>query len=313
MRRRHKFVVAGSVFVLLFVLGVPQLWAQSSITLESLSRRIDAISSRLNALNRNSAQKSEVAALQRRVATLEAQIEDATPVATATRRRPTATPTRRPPTPTRVRPTATPTPAQAYIRITRNMNVRRGPDTTYAVVGYATVGQEYDITGRNTDGSWWRIEFEGENAWIYAPFVTAVNARGIRVAPTPVPPPTPTPQTQFDLYELAYFVLTLDQESIGRGDSWKNTSTAKQAEVVEVMSKFLLATSDYCDLSVYEMTELIYKYGAVVDESGFSLRNGYAPRTNLLYELIQHAEEHPRHDSCDQLMEWRVILLLAEE
>ena len=125
--------------------------------------------------------------------------------------------------------------------------------------------------------------------------------------------PTSTPKTQFELYELAYFVITLDQRSIGREESWENTSTAEQAEVVDVMGKFLLATSDYCNLTVYEMTELIYKYGVIVDDSGYSLRKKYAPRTNLLYELIQYAEDNPRRDSCDQLMEWRVILLLAEE
>ena len=138
------------------------------------------------------------------------------------------------------------------------------------------------------------------------------------LTPTPVPPtptavPTSTSQVQSELYELAYFVVSLDQRSIGRLESWENTSTAEQAEVVDVMGTFLLVTADYCDLSVDEMTELIYKYGAIVDESGYSIRNEYAPRTNLLYELIQYSEDNPRRNSCDQLMEWRVILLLAEE
>lgn len=138
------------------------------------------------------------------------------------------------------------------------------------------------------------------------------------LTPTPVPPtptavPTSTSQVQSELYELAYFVVSLDQRSIGRLESWENTSTAEQAEVVDVMGTFLLVTANYCDLSVDEMTELIYKYGAIVDESGYSIRNEYAPRTNLLYELIQYSEDNPRRNSCDQLMEWRVILLLAEE
>ena len=33
MHRRHRLVVAGSVFVLLFLLGVPQMRANSSVTL----------------------------------------------------------------------------------------------------------------------------------------------------------------------------------------------------------------------------------------------------------------------------------------
>ena len=59
------------------------------------------------------------------------------------------------------------------------------------------------------------------------------------------------------------------------------------------------------------MTELIDKYGVIVEQAGYSRRNEYAPRTNLLYELIQYAEDNPRRNSCDQLMEWRVILLLG--
>ena len=200
------------------------------------------------------------------------------------------------------------------------MNIRSGPGTNYDVVGYATAGEELIVTGKNADGTWWRIEFEGQDVWIYAFYVTATNTDGVQPIPTPVPPeptpipsPTPAPQAQNSIYDLAYFVVTMDQEAIGRGKSWQNTSQAEQAKVVEVLGKFLIVTSDYCDLSIDEMTELIDKYGIIVDESGYSLRNEYAPRTNLLYELIQYAEDNPRRNSCDQLMDWRVILLLAEE
>lgn len=85
----------------------------------------------------------------------------------------------------------------------------------------------------------------------------------------------------------------MDQEAIGRGVSWRNTSSAEQAEVVEVLAKFLIVTADYCDSSIDEMTELIDKYGVMVEQSGYSSRNEYAPRTNLLYELIQYAEDNP--------------------
>lgn len=198
------------------------------------------------------------------------------------------------------------------------MNIRSGSGTNYDVVGYATEGEELAGTGRNTDGTWWRIEYEGINAWICAFYVNATNTDGIRAVPTPAPPaptraPTPTPQAQFELYDLAYFVVTMDQRSIGRGRAWENTDSAEQAKVVEVLGKFLIVTADYCDLTVDEMTELIDKYGVIVDQSGYCLRNEYAPRTNLLYELIQNAEDNSRRDSCDQLMEWRVILLIAEE
>lgn len=322
MQSKNKIVGGGAVAVLLLVFGVSQLQAQSPITLESLSNRIGLLAGRVAALERNSADENELNTLKDRVATLEARLEDTRPSPTATRRRPTSTPTPPPPTatPTSLPPTATPTPATPYITTTRAMNIRGGPGTNYDVVGYATAGEELIVTGKNADETWWRIELEGQEVWIYAFYVTATNTDGVQPVPTPVPPertpspsPTPAPQAQNSIYDLAYFVVTMDQEAIGRGKSWKNTSQAEQAKVVEVLGKFLIVTSDYCDLSIDEMTKLIDKYGVVVEQAGYSRRNEYAPRTNLLYELIQYAEDNPRRNSCDQLMEWRVILLLAEE
>ena len=319
MQFRHKTVGGGIVVVLLLVFGVSQLQAQSPITLESLSNRINLLARRIAALERISADQDDLDALGERVATLEARLGDTQPSPTPTRKSPTFTPTPRPPTstPTRPRPTATPTPATPYITTTRPMNIRSGPSTNYDVVGYASEGEELIVTGKNAAGNWWRIEFEGQDAWIYAFYVVETNADNIRVVSTPVPPAptsaaTPTPQAQYGLYDLAYFVVTMDQRSIGRGREWENTDAAEQAKVVEVLGKFLIVTADYCDLTVDEMTELIDKYGVTVDESGYSLRNEYAPRTNLLYELIQYSEDNPRRNSCDQLMEWRVILLLGE-
>ena len=318
---RRKTVGIGMIVVVLFVFGFSQLQAQSSLTLEGLSGRITTLTRRVSSLSSNKADRSEVKALKTRVSALEVRLGDAIPTSTATRR-PTLTPIPHLPTstPTRPRPTATPTPATPYITTTRAMNIRGGPGTNYDVVGYATAGEELIVTGKNADGTWWRIEFEGQDVWIYAFYVTATNTDGVQPVPTPVPPeptpipsPTPAPQAQNSIYDLAYFVVTMDQEAIGRGKSWQNTSQAEQAKVVEVLGKFLIVTSDYCDLSIDEMTELIDKYGVIVEQAGYSRRNEYAPRTNLLYELIQYAEDNPRRNSCDQLMEWRVILLLAEE
>ena len=233
MRSRHKVIGIGTVVVVLFVFGVSQLQAQSSLTLESLSGRITTLTRMVSTLTRNKADRSEVGALETRVSALEATIEDTRPDPTATRRRSTSTPTPRPPTatPTRIRPTATPTPATPYITTTRAMNIRGGLGTNYDVVGYATAGEELIVTGKNADGTWWRIEFEGQDVWIYAFYVTATNTDGVQPVPTPVPPeptpspsPTPAPQAQNSIHDLAYFVVTMDQEAIGRGKSWQNTS-----------------------------------------------------------------------------------------
>ncbi len=185
----RKIVGIGILIVVLSVFGVSQLQAQSTLTLEGLSSRVTTLARRVTALSSNKADKDAVRALETRVSALETELGTSKPTSTPTRRRPTATATRPRPTstPTRVRPTATPTPGKAFITITRNMNVRSGPNTTYAVIGYATIGQKYDITGKNGDDSWWRIEFQGQNAWIYAPYVTSNNAGNVRVVPTPTP------------------------------------------------------------------------------------------------------------------------------
>ena len=45
------------------------------------------------------------------------------------------------------------------------LTVRRGPARIYAVMGELETGQQHPVTGRNFDGSWWQIEYEGQ-AWV---------------------------------------------------------------------------------------------------------------------------------------------------
>jgi uncharacterized protein YgiM (DUF1202 family) len=76
------------------------------------------------------------------------------------------------------------------------MNVRGGPGTNYNVIGTASPGQEFRITGKNPGlGDWWQIDFGGRTGWVYSQLVTAANAEAVQVAlniPAP-PPPTATP------------------------------------------------------------------------------------------------------------------------
>ncbi|MBX3001530.1 MAG: DUF5107 domain-containing protein [Caldilineaceae bacterium] len=96
---------------------------------------------------------------------------------------------------------------EPFVLISRTMNVRSGPGTTFEIVGSAQPGQRFPILGVNAAGDWWQIDLNGRAAWIYAPFVQAENAEDVTVAqeipeaPTPVPtattdpaaPPTATP------------------------------------------------------------------------------------------------------------------------
>lgn len=100
---------------------------------------------------------------------------------------PTATPTPEPPTPT-------PAPAEPQVTVNQNMNVRGGPGTNYFIIGTATAGQQFPLTGKNPAGDWWQINYNGQSGWVFGGLVTAANAGGVQVALNiPAPPPTATP------------------------------------------------------------------------------------------------------------------------
>ncbi|GIV77085.1 MAG: hypothetical protein KatS3mg050_1479 [Litorilinea sp.] len=117
-----------------------------------------------------------------------------------------------PPPPAELPPTDTPTPEPlptrpAEVVISTNMNVRGGPGINYNIIGTANPGERYPITGKNPEGTWWQINYNGQNGWVFGELVTAENAESVAVAanipapppptPTPVPPPpTPTPVPQ---------------------------------------------------------------------------------------------------------------------
>ncbi len=115
------------------------------------------------------------------------ETEDVGPVSS-----PTLTQTATPEQPT-VTPTITPIPESLLATINRAMNVRRGPGTHHAIIDVADIGEEFPITGKNKTGDWWQIDYRGEKAWIYAPYVKATNAGNVRIAPSPTPLPAPTP------------------------------------------------------------------------------------------------------------------------
>ncbi len=100
-------------------------------------------------------------------------------------------------------PTETPIP-QPMAKVGTLMNVRGGPGTNYNIIGTASPGEEYLITGKNPGlGDWWQIDYQGLPGWVYGPLVNPANAGGVQVAAvipapppptaTPIPPPTPVP------------------------------------------------------------------------------------------------------------------------
>lgn len=73
------------------------------------------------------------------------------------------------------KPTPSPTPeplkASTSLYATSNFlraNVRSGPSRLYTVLGTIRVGDSLDITGRTTNSSWLRVNFNGAEGWISA-------------------------------------------------------------------------------------------------------------------------------------------------
>jgi hypothetical protein len=86
----------------------------------------------------------------------------------------------------------------AEVVIDTNMNVRGGPGTNYNIIGAANQGQRYPVTGKNQDGSWWQINYNGQPGWVFGDLVSEQNTQAVAVAvniPAP-PPPTATPIPQ---------------------------------------------------------------------------------------------------------------------
>lgn len=112
---------------------------------------------------------------------------------------PTSTPTPTPP-PTATEtatPTITPTPSVRTVVNTPLLNVRTGPDTAYAILTEAVLGEAFTVIGRNEDGTWLRIccVQSTQESWVATEFM-ALDAPvdTLPILETPVPPPTPVPE-----------------------------------------------------------------------------------------------------------------------
>ena len=106
---------------------------------------------------------------------------------------PTITPT--------VAAAATSAPAAAAFTVNNpTVNVRQGPGTAYPIIGQVTQGQQLAITGKDSSGSWWQFNYNGDSGWVINDLVTVnAGAAGIAVAanipiaPTLAPIPTARP------------------------------------------------------------------------------------------------------------------------
>ena len=99
-------------------------------------------------------------------------------------------------------PTETPTSTPQIAQLVLNdlVNIRSGPGTSYGLVGSGQQGNIFRITGKNSDGSWWQIDYNGQAGWVFGQLVAVTGGETVAVAqnipPAPAPPTnTPVPPT----------------------------------------------------------------------------------------------------------------------
>jgi uncharacterized protein YraI len=75
-------------------------------------------------------------------------------------------------------------PGSPYLVAVVGVNIRAGPDVTYAVVGQLTQGQLAEIVGVTKDGLWWAINYPAGDAgrgWVAAAYVKTENSGSVPV------------------------------------------------------------------------------------------------------------------------------------
>lgn len=274
---KRTLVTATLLLVLLIPAAVA--WAQDEgLTLESLAERLSAILATQN----DHAQ---------RLAALE--------TATA-------------PTPT---PTPTPTIEPASLTTRREMNVRAGPGTNYAIIGLTAGGEKFLITGKNPAGDWLQIEMEeNEIGWVYKQLVELTNAGDVKViASIPTPTSTPVPAPASDV--VAATLLQLDYEDVPL--VWQSLPRQTQEELAFAYQQMLIWAADYCQLSYYDLGFLLDLHGDTLDAVNFTDENGIRPRGWLVAYIYGFGFDGTSLDaynlkSCDELLALAVIEAKAQ-
>ncbi len=286
----RRILALAAAVLLLLALGASRLQAQSPVTLEGLSARITTLARTVATLRRTSATRAELRLLAHKVATLEA------------RHTPTASPTAAP----AQAALPAPTPGPAFAAATRKVNIRSGPGTDYPVLASTTAGDRFEITGRNILGDWWRIDYNGRHAWIYAPYVVATGAGAVTIVPTPapptapLPPPTATPFVFLNEDDFALFII--DKDNAARPErllDWNALTQADRNALIHVSKILLESTAEYCDIPVPDASAMIDRHAQRLDDAGWSARQQVKARATLMLMLSTFEEADRTQSGCD--------------
>ena len=289
MPANRRILALAAAILLLLALGASRLQAQSPITLEGLSTRITTLARNVATLRRTSATRAELRLIAHKVATLEAH------------HTPTASPT---PAPAQALDAPTLIPATAAA--TRKVNIRTGPGTDYPVLASTTAGDRFEITGRNILGDWWRIDYNGRHAWIYAPYVVATGAGAVTIVPTPapptapLPPPTATPFIFLNEDDFALFII--EKDNAARPQlllEWNALTQADRNALIHVSKILLESTAEYCDIPVPDASAMVDRHAQRLDDAGWSARQQVKARATLMLMLSTFEEADRTQSGCD--------------
>ena len=125
----------------------------------------------------------------------------------------------------------------AVVAVLGDMNVRLGPGTDQERIGGATAGQEFAITGKNQEGDWWQIDFDGQTGWIYAPYVAAANEENVPLVGSSLTQ-TPAPAAETSIpEEPAVIVIGEMNIRIGAGTEYDIIGSATAGQEFAVTGK----------------------------------------------------------------------------
>ena len=68
------------------------------------------------------------------------------------------------------------------------VNVRAAPSTDAALVGLATIGQQFDVTGRTAAGDWWQVCcVNGQPGWVYGELAAVTGGEAVPIVAEAAP------------------------------------------------------------------------------------------------------------------------------
>ena len=312
--------------ILAILIAVPVL-AQSGVSLESLSARVDSLfqgqaylNSRINAL------ETSVAVGQRQIVV----VPTATPIPSPTPSftpiptsipEPTETATMEPSaTPTRT-PSVTPTPTQASARVTadRRLSLRRAPGNS-SIIAYINLNNQFEVIGKNLDSSWMQVNYNGQIGWLQARYAEGVSNVPIVSTPTPLPKPTvrptdtpvPTPtMTKMSDVDWELILTSIKQDLEGSGRNPESESFEQLKIWVDERIPQVNTASKKCDLSVEELFEMMEPHALRIEESGLTVKNDWWARWSFTGVLADR--EEGKSGSCNWYLEGYVEWLLDQE